>query len=69
MIDIKEAFVVDEKGEKKAVLLDFSEYQKLKAYINELESIVSQIDKSSLIIQQEALKKIWDSSEEDVYEL
>lgn len=69
MIDVKEAFVIDEEGGKKAVLLDFSEYQKLKAYINELEIIVSQVDKSSLVLQQEVLKKIWDSPEEDIYDL
>ena len=30
---------------------------------------VSQVDKSSLLLQQEALKNIWGSSEEDLYEL
>jgi hypothetical protein len=29
----------------------------------------SWIDASSLILQQEALKKIWDDPEEDIYEL
>ena len=68
-MNFKEAFVIDEKGEKKAVLLDISEYQKLKAYINELESMASQVKKSSLLLQQEALKKIWDSPQEDIYDL
>ena len=29
----------------------------------------TQIDESSLLLQQQALKNIWDSKEEDVYEL
>ncbi len=33
------------------------------------EEIETQVDKGSLLLQQQALKKIWDSEEEDVYEL
>jgi len=29
----------------------------------------TQVDESSLLLQQQALKNIWDSKEEDVYEL
>jgi hypothetical protein len=30
---------------------------------------VSQIDRDSLLLQQQALSKIWDNAEEDLYEL
>ena len=30
---------------------------------------VSQIDQDSLLLQQQALSKIWDNAEEDLYEL
>ena len=33
------------------------------------EDAESQINEGSLLLQQEALKNIWDSEEEDVYEL
>ncbi|MEA2074369.1 MAG: hypothetical protein U9O85_01335 [Euryarchaeota archaeon] len=33
------------------------------------EDAESQVDESSLLLQQQALKNIWDSEEEDVYEL
>ena len=33
------------------------------------EKIETQVDESSLLLQQQALKNIWDSEEEDVYEL
>jgi len=33
------------------------------------EDVESQINGGSLLLQQEALKNIWDSEEEDVYEL
>ena len=33
------------------------------------EDAESQIDEGSLLLQQQALKNIWDSEEEDVYEL
>ena len=32
------------------------------------EKIETQVDESSLLLQQQALKNIWDSEEEDVYE-
>ena len=33
------------------------------------EKTRAQVDMSSLLLQQQALKNIWDSEEEDVYEL
>ena len=33
------------------------------------EEIKTQVDEGSLLLQQQALKNIWDSEEEDVYEL
>jgi len=33
------------------------------------EKTISAVDKSSLLLQQESLSKIWDSPEEDIYEL
>ena len=33
------------------------------------EDAESQINEGSLLLQQQALKNIWDSEEEDVYEL
>jgi bifunctional DNA-binding transcriptional regulator/antitoxin component of YhaV-PrlF toxin-antitoxin module len=33
------------------------------------EDAESQVDKGSLLLQQQSLKNIWDSEEEDVYEL
>jgi len=33
------------------------------------EETETQIDEGSLLLQQQALKNIWDSEEEDVYEL
>ena len=33
------------------------------------EEAETQVDESSLLLQQQALKNIWDSEEEDVYEL
>jgi bifunctional DNA-binding transcriptional regulator/antitoxin component of YhaV-PrlF toxin-antitoxin module len=33
------------------------------------EETESQIDEGSLLLQQQALKNIWDSEEEDIYEL
>jgi hypothetical protein len=33
------------------------------------EKTMTQVDMSSLLLQQQALKNIWDSEEEDVYEL
>ena len=45
-------------------VLDFIEYLKLKG-----EETSSGVDESSLRFQQKSLKKIWDSPEEDLYEL
>jgi hypothetical protein len=33
------------------------------------EETKTRVDESSLLLQQQALKNIWDSEEEDVYEL
>ena len=33
------------------------------------EEIKTQVDEGSLLLQQQALKNIWDSEEEDVYDL
>jgi len=33
------------------------------------EETETQVDKGSLLLQQQALKNIWDSEEEDIYEL
>jgi hypothetical protein len=46
-------------------LLDYATYLSTR-YSKQTESW---IDASSLILQQEALKKIWDDPEEDIYEL
>ena len=45
-------------------VLDFVEYLQ-----NKSERECSGIDRTSLQLQQESLKKIWDSPEEDLYEL
>lgn len=37
--------------------------------INNNEQIPSPVDMDSLLLQQEALKKIWSNPEEDIYEL
>jgi hypothetical protein len=46
-------------------LLNYATYLSTR-YSKQTESW---IDASSLILQQEALKKIWDDPEEDIYEL
>jgi len=46
-------------------LLDYATYLNAR-YSGQTES---EVDKGSLILQQEALKKIWDDPEEDIYEL
>jgi len=33
------------------------------------EETETQVDEGSLLLQQQALKNIWDSEEEDIYEL
>lgn len=40
MINLKERYVVDEKGTRIAVLLDIEDYQKLLEDLEELESIL-----------------------------
>lgn len=39
MNPLKEKYIVDEKGERVGVLLDFSEYKKILEELEELESI------------------------------
>ncbi|MDA2934079.1 hypothetical protein MYX82_07020 [Acidobacteria bacterium AH-259-D05] len=39
MSDVKERYVVDEKGKKRAVLLDIEDYQKILRELEELETI------------------------------
>ncbi|UCH94539.1 MAG: DUF2281 domain-containing protein [Candidatus Aminicenantes bacterium] len=58
--------IIDRLPESKIEeLLDYATYLSTK-YSQQTESGV---DASSLILQQEALKKIWDDPEEDIYEL
>ncbi len=45
-------------------VMDFIEYLKMKH-----ESTKSGVDEPSLRVQQRSLKRIWDSREEDLYEL
>jgi hypothetical protein len=51
--------------EKVAEVIDFGRYLLTKY----AKPSSSQIDESALSLQQQALSKIWDDSEEDVYEL
>ena len=46
-------------------LFDFAQFLN-EQYLQEKKSA---LNKNSLLIQQQSLRKIWDSSEEDVYEL
>lgn len=51
--------------EKIVELIDFARFL-ANQYSKKTESA---IDKSSLLLQQNALKHIWDNPEEDIYEL
>ena len=60
------SIILDNLPIKKVIeLFDFAQF------LNEqyLKGKKSAINKNSLLIQQQSLRKIWDSSEEDVYEL
>ena len=58
--------VVDKLPEEKVLeLIDFAKFLKSQ-YIGTSRS---QIDKSSLLLQQTSLSKIWDDPEEDIYDL
>ncbi len=58
--------VVDKLPEDKIVeLIDFARYLKSQ----NSGTSKSQIDESSLLLQQRYLGKIWDSPEEDIYDL
>jgi hypothetical protein len=58
--------VVDKLPEDKVLeLIDFAKFLKSQ-YIGTSRS---QIDKSSLLLQQTSLSKIWDNPEEDIYDL
>ncbi len=51
--------------EKVAEVIDFGRFLLTKY----AKPSSSQIDESALLLQQQALSKIWDDAEEDVYEL
>lgn len=51
--------------EKIIELIDFAKFL-TNQYAEKTESV---IDKSSLLLQQRALSRIWDNPEEDTYEL
>jgi len=58
--------VVDKLPEDKVIeVIDFAKFLKSQ----HSGTSKSQIDKSSLILQQRSLGKIWDSPEEDIYDL
>jgi hypothetical protein len=58
--------VLDKLPEEKAIeLIDFGKFL-LSQYPGTSKS---QIDESSLLLQQKSLSKIWDDSEENVYDL
>jgi len=58
--------VVDKLPENKVLeVIDFAKFLKSQHY----NSSKSQIDESSLLLQQRSLGKIWDSPEEDIYDL
>jgi len=58
--------VVDKLPEDKVIeVIDFAKFLKSQ----HLGTSKSQIDESSLLLQQRSLVKIWDSPEEDIYDL
>ena len=60
------SIMLDNLPLKKVIeLFDFAQFLN-EQYLQEKRSA---INKNSLLIQQQSLRKIWDSSEEDVYEL
>ena len=57
---------VDKLPEDKVIeVIDFAKFLKSQ----HTGTSKSQIDKSSLLLQQRSLGKIWDSPEEDIYDL
>jgi len=60
------SIIFDNLPIKKVIeLFDFAQFLN-EQYLKEKKSA---LNKNSLLIQQQSLRKIWDSSEEDVYEL
>ena len=60
------SIMLDNLPLKKVIeLFDFAQFLN-EQYLQEKKSA---LNKNSLLIQQQSLRKIWDSSEEDVYEL
>ena len=60
------SIILDNLPIKKVIeLFDFAKFLN-EQYLKEKNSA---LNKNSLLIQQQSLRKIWDSSEEDVYEL
>ena len=60
------SIILDNLPIKKVIeLFDFAQFLN-EQYLQEKRSA---INKNSLLIQQQSLRKIWDSSEEDLYEL
>ena len=60
------SIILDNLPIKKVIeLFDFAQFLN-EQYLQEKKSA---LNKNSLLIQQQSLRKIWDSSEEDVYEL
>jgi len=58
--------VIDKLPEDKVIeVLDFAKF--IQSQHSHISS--SQIDKGSLLLQQKSLSKIWDSPEEDIYDL
>jgi hypothetical protein len=58
--------VVDKLPEDKVIeVIDFAKFLKSK----HPGTSKSQIDEGSLLLQQRSLSKIWDSPEEDIYDL
>jgi len=60
------SIIFDNLPIKKVIeLFDFAQFLN-EQYLKEKNSA---LNKNSLLIQQQSLRKIWDSTEEDVYEL
>jgi hypothetical protein len=58
--------IVDNLPEDKVIeVIDFAKFLKSQ----HPDTSKSQIDESSLLLQQRSLSKIWDSPEEDIYDL
>ncbi len=58
--------LVDKLPEDKVLeVIDFAKFLRSQHF----DTSKSQIDESSLLLQQRSLGKIWDSPEEDIYDL